>query len=303
MLQSQADCVPVDNPVSAIQWGASLSSGPDLCSASSGWRGALLRRWVDTPPFVDQPKLDQHCLVLHLGGAKEVTRVGEGSTTRADVPLLSLTLIPAGAAYRWNTKGPIAYAHIFIDPGLVDRAVQEHFDRDPRHVQLVDCVAAESPLVRALFMAMLTEIEARGPLIRLKLDTLLQTLLVQLVCERSTLDAATPGVPHSLAPSRLRRVLDFIEAHLAEEIDLDDLAAVAGSSRFHFSHAFRDATGFPPYRFLVHRRIAAAKPLLLEDKLSIEHVAIRCGFKSSAQFAVMFKQVFGTTPSRFRRER
>lgn len=301
MHDTQTDRLAGD-AISADRWGESFASRPDLCSAPSGWRGALLRRWTDTPPAVEQPRLDRHYLAMHLGGAKQVTRRGEGPAITTDAPLASVTLIPAGTSYRWDTAGPIAYAHLYIDPAIVDHAVQEHFDRDPRAVRLVDCVAADSPLIKALFLAMLAEIEAPGPALRLKLDTMLQTLLVQLICEHSSLDATTTTAQHSLAPSRLRRVLDFIEAHLADEIELDDLAAVAGSSRFHFARAFRDATGFPPYRYLVHRRVDAAKTLLVQSDLSMEQISVRSGFKSSAQFAVMFKQMFGTTPSRFRRE-
>jgi len=273
-----------------------------MCSSSSGWDGALLRRWVDTPFAMEQPKLDHHYLVLHLGGAKHVTRRRDGPSVDADVKLASITAVTAGAAHSWFTRGPTDYAHMYIKPSVVDHVVQEHFDRDPRSVELTDCVGSESPLLRALFVAMLAEVETPGPVLRLKLDTLLQAVLVQLICERSTVGATTPTAQHRLGPSRLRRVLDFIEANLAEEIALDDLAAVAGSSRFHFSHAFRDATGCPPYRYLVNRRINGAKTLLLQSNLSLEQISARSGFKSSAQFGAMFKQIFGTTPSRFRRE-
>ncbi len=97
-------------------------------------------------------------------------------------------------------------------------------------------------------------------------------------------------------------MLDFIDANLGSDLELEDIAAVAGISRFHFCRAFRDATGFPPYRFLIHRRIDAAKTLLLQDELSIAEIALRCGFNSRSQFATMFGRVFGTSPGRFRRE-
>jgi AraC family transcriptional regulator len=167
---------------------------------------------------------------------------------------------------------------------------------------LTDGVAMDAPLLAALIGGMLSQLEAPQFSSRLVLDTLLQSVVVHLICQHSTMDAVTRSAPHSLAPRRLRRVLDFIEANLRDDLELDDLASIAGSSRFHFSRAFRDSTGFPPYRYLVHRRVEAARALLLNEELSIEEVAARCGFKSSTQFAVMFKQVFGTTPSRFRRE-
>lgn len=293
---------PVVVVAASADWSTGFGAPPDLCSASSGWRGALLRRWRGTSPDMEQPRLDQPYIVLHLDGAKRITRRGDGPALTVDAAAAAITAVPAGAAHSWSTQGPIGFAHLYLDPAFVGRTVQEKFDRDPRSVVLNECVGSDSPLLRALFTAMIAQVEAPGFASRLVLDTLLQGFLVQLLCELSTLNDAMRGASHSLAPRRLRRVLDYIEANLADEIELDDLVHVAGGSRFHFSRAFRDATGFPPYRYLVHRRVNAAKSLLLDADLSIEQISERCGFKSSAQFSVMFKQMFGTTPARFRRE-
>ncbi|MEO7177568.1 MAG: AraC family transcriptional regulator, partial [Allosphingosinicella sp.] len=137
---------------------------------------------------------------------------------------------------------------------------------------------------------------------RLVLDSLLHSINVQLISECSTLSSETGRAPHAISPRRLRRVLDFIETNLATDLELEDLAAVAGSSRFHFSRAFKDATGLPPYRYLINRRIVAAKSLLLRGDLSIEDIARQCGFASRSQFAAMFRRMLGTSPGRFRRQ-
>lgn len=284
-------------------WGDSFGVAPDLCSAAGErWNGALLRRWQGSSARMEQPPLDHHYLVLHLGGPKRIKRRGAGSVTTNDAEAGSVTLVAAGASYSWSTEGPIGFAHLYLSPNAVGRIVGEEFDREPRSVELIDCTARRLPLLSAIMSGMIEQLETPGFGSRLVLDTLLHSLIVGLLCECSTLSQASSLAAHSMAPRRLRRVLDFIEANLADDIELDDLASVAGSSRFHFSRAFRDATGFPPYRYLVHRRVDSAKTLLLQGDLSIDQVAAQCGFKSSAQFAVMFKQVFGTTPSRFRRE-
>jgi AraC family transcriptional regulator len=251
---------------------------------------------------MDQPPLDHHYLVLHLEGPKRITRRGEQSQTISDAEAHSLTLVSAGAAYSWATEGPIGFAHLYLRPSEVDHVISEEFDRDPRSVELLDCVARRLPLMSAMVIGMLEQIEAPTFGSRLVLDTLLHGLIVRVLSECSTLADSSSLAPHTISPRRLRRVLDFIESNLASDIALDDLASVAGSSRFHFSRAFRDATGFPPYRYLIHRRIDAAKTLLLEDALSIPEIAEQCGFNSRSQFAAMFRQVFGTSPSRFRRE-
>ena len=305
MISQQQSCArgaSAGKLASPQEWGHSLPKTPELCSDASGWQGALIRRWSETPPDMEQPRLDRPYVVLHQGGAKRVTRRGDGPALTVVAGDAAITSVSAGVAHSWSTEGPIGFAHLYLPPAAIGRTIQEQFDRDPRSVEMNDCVAADSPLLKALFLGMLAQVEAPGVASRMVLDTLLQSFVVQLLCERSTLGSATPLAPHSLAPRRLRRVLDFIEANLADDLELDDLASVAGSSRFHFSRAFRDATGFPPYRYLVHRRIDAAKTLLLEGDLPISEISAKCGFKSSAQFSVMFKQVFGSTPGRFRRE-
>jgi AraC-type DNA-binding domain-containing proteins len=86
------------------------------------------------------------------------------------------------------------------------------------------------------------------------------------------------------------------------DLDLQELASVAGSSPFHFSRTFRAATGLPPYRFLIQRRIEFAKTLLVDRDLPIETIAANCGFHSRSQFAAMFRRALGINPARYRRE-
>jgi AraC family transcriptional regulator len=289
--------------VSPTQWAYALGASPDLCSAEQGrWSGALLRRWHDTSARMEQPPLDHHYLVLHLGGAKRVHRQGLHSIVTADAEANAMTLVTAGTSFSWKTDGPIGFAHLYLRPHAIDHVVAEEFDRDARAVDLIDCVARRLPLLSALMSAMLGEIETPTFGSRLILDTLLHSLVVRMLSECSTLSEIGNPAPHAISPRRLRRVLEFIEANLGTDLELEDLASVAGSSRFHFSRAFREATGFPPYRYLIHRRIDAAKTLLLEDTYSIPEIADRCGFNSRNQFAAMFKQAFGISPTRFRRE-
>ena len=289
--------------VSPTKWGATLSGAPELCSAARGHlSGALLRRWRGTSSSMDQPPLDHHYLVLHLGGPKRIKRCGQHSEIIADAEANAVTLVPTGSAYSWTTEGPIGFAHLYIRPAQIDDVVREEFDRDPRSVALIDCVARRLPLLSAMVAGMLEQLEAPTFGSRLVLDTLLHSLIVHLLSECSTLAETSSLAPHAISPTRLRRVLDFIESNLAADIELEDLASVAGSSRFHFSRAFREATGFPPYRYLIHRRIDAAKTMLLQDDLSIAEIAQHCGFNSQSQFTAMFRQVFGTSPGRFRRE-
>lgn len=104
----------------------------------------------------------------------------------------------------------------------------------------------------------------------------------------------------SLPPLRLKRVIDFIEAHLAEPLTLDLLADVAGLSVFHFARVFRQATGFSPYRYVSERRLMRAQRMLMAPELAVNEIALACGFPRHANFSAAFARARGMSPSAFR---
>jgi transcriptional regulator GlxA family with amidase domain len=104
----------------------------------------------------------------------------------------------------------------------------------------------------------------------------------------------------TLAPARLRRVIDFIEANLAQPLTLELLAHVAGLSVFHFARVFRQATGFSPYRYVCERRLLLAQRLLMAQEMAVQDIAPACGFPRHANFSAAFARARGMSPSRYR---
>ncbi|MBA2466795.1 MAG: helix-turn-helix transcriptional regulator [Sphingomonas sp.] len=212
-----------------------------------------------------------------------------------------MSLVPAGKSFDWSTKGPIEFAHLYLRPALLDRIVRETFDRDPGGVELIDGIAQRSELIASLIRAIAQEVRSPGASARLLIDSLLHSLAIGLLAERSTLPSVQRA-RHCISPSQLRRVTDFIDAHYGDDISLDDLARLAGSSRFHFSRGFKAATGLPPYHYLIRRRLDAGKTLLDLRRQSISQIATQCGYGSTRQFSAMFVRIFGVTPRRYRQE-
>lgn len=168
-------------------------------------------------------------------------------------------------------------------------------------VPLVDTMVLRDPGIEALLQRFWAEATASDPVARLLAEGMTATLagcLLRLAGYR----AQEPS-PLALAPRRLRRALDLIEARLAEDIGLDDIAEAAGLSPHHFSRAFRAATGMPPYRYLTHQRIARARRLIEETGLSLAQIAFECGFGSQGQFTATFTRLVGISPGRWRAER
>jgi AraC family transcriptional regulator len=98
----------------------------------------------------------------------------------------------------------------------------------------------------------------------------------------------------------IRRIEDWIEAHLAGGIELDDLASLAGLSPWQFSRRFRAALGVSPYRFVTHVRLRRAKAMLTEGGLPIARIAAATGFHDQAHLTNTFRRFTGVTPMAYR---
>ena len=104
-----------------------------------------------------------------------------------------------------------------------------------------------------------------------------------------------------LAPWAERRCRALIQARLAEDICLDELAAEAGLSLFHFARMFKQSVGMPPRVYLTRLRLEKACELLRQTELSVTDVAQEVGYSSSQVLARVFIKHRGVSPSAYRR--
>jgi len=95
-------------------------------------------------------------------------------------------------------------------------------------------------------------------------------------------------------------ICEYINEHFAEDLTLEDVADLAGFSKYHFTRLFKQFTGYSFYKYLNHKRIDCAEKLLIDPEISITEVAIRSGFSSLSAFIRMFKQIKECTPTEFR---
>ena len=104
--------------------------------------------------------------------------------------------------------------------------------------------------------------------------------------------------------ARMNRVVDHIQNHLADPLDLEHLAAVACFSPFHFHRLFRAWMGETLQAFVHRLRLERAAQLLVFDQVrSISEIALECGFSSSSAFARAFKVAFGTPAGEWRKRK
>ena len=109
------------------------------------------------------------------------------------------------------------------------------------------------------------------------------------------------GIRGGLPNWQQRKLAQYIEEHLAEDISLLALARLVQLSPYHFSRAFKQSFGMPPHRYLTSRRIERAKSLLVERRLSVTEIGFEVGFSESSSFSAAFRKLTGEAPTDYRR--
>jgi AraC-like DNA-binding protein len=118
--------------------------------------------------------------------------------------------------------------------------------------------------------------------------------------ERASPEQAKP-VRGGLSVRQQKRVIEFIEEHLAEDISLAMLAQLVNLSLCHFARVFKQSFGAPPHRYHMARRIDRATNLLHRSALSVTQIGIQIGFQESSSFTRAYRKFTGLTPSAYRR--
>ncbi len=116
-------------------------------------------------------------------------------------------------------------------------------------------------------------------------------------------NSGTPGMPtHSLSPTQMRGVIEYLIEQHDQTVRVGDLAKVAGMSHYAFSRAFKASTGYAPYEFVLRLKVERAKSLLRDHRNTGAIIAAAMGYHDESHFSHTFKRLTGTTPSEWRNE-
>jgi AraC family transcriptional regulator len=267
------------------------------------WVGLEALRYRDQPPNgAFQPPLTHHTLLLFLHTPKEFEARYEGIHRVVPPAPGSILMVPAGSPARWRWGSHSDSLHVFLEPGLVARVAAEAFGLDPARVSLPPLDGLQFPPLRAAMLAVNDELTAGVDGGRLAAESLANLLAVHLIRNASAPCPPTRRTYGALPPQRLRAVVEYIEDHIDANLTLEQMAAAAHLSAYHFARRFKASTGLPPHQYVVARRVERAKQFLQQNgDLSLAEVAASFGFSDQSQFSHHFKRLVGVTPKQFRR--
>lgn len=256
--------------------------------AVAQWRNARDATAYSTP--------GHHTLGCYLEGGHDTHRRGQphhcGAPDR-------LCILPAEHQSAWVVNGPLRFVHLYVGPELFALGALQLLDREPRELQLQERIFIEQPALATGFRQ-LCRLSWSEPGERLYASGLAQALLDETLLQQTgRRDGLT--VRGGLAAWQRHRLIDFIEAHLEQPLEVQQLAAQVHLSPYHFSRMFRLSFGMAPHQYLQARRLQLAQQLLRNSTLALGEIALRCGYSSASHFSNRFKQTMKATPGDYRR--
>lgn len=256
-------------------------------SADNAWQGSVaaeIRRHTDLhcPSFV-QPVNE---VAIALAGTAKVSR-------RADGPEQNFTLRPGSACvcprgvevnYLHIAQGPLDMLHLYLPMDLYGNL--KTTEKAPSSA-LIYCGGFQDPLIKQIAVSISDAVQNDEPAQRLLVDSLgmaLAAWMLQRYSRQSetyfTRSFRDSEASKGLDPVRLARVREYMAENFDKDISLPDLAGVACLSIYHFSRAFKLATGTAPFQYILNLRISRCKTLLVESRKTIEEIAFSTGFSS-----------------------
>ncbi len=157
--------------------------------------------------------------------------------------------------------------------------------------------------IYGLLVRMRNEYFSRNEFYELTIHSLLINIFIKLGQDRVHTEDLFPNVRIDKQKEYVQKfndLLSYIDMHYMEDLNLEDIAASVGFSKYHFSRLFKQYTKFTFCDYLCYRRIKAAEELLVKPDLSITEVALQAGFPSISTFNRLFKQSKKCTPSEYR---
>jgi len=194
--------------------------------------------------------------------------------------------------------GPFDTLVLHLTQGALDEVAASH--RMRRVERLSESFGQPDPIVHHLGQVLLTTLH-QPHANKLFVDHVLHALHCHFVCSYGGITPVARPAQGGLTAQQMRRATEFLDIHLDGDIDLQQVADVCGLSLSHFARAFRQTYDKPPYRWLIERRVDKARDLLMNSRLPLADIAVRCGFTDQSGLNRSFKRIYGVTPGMWRR--
>jgi AraC family transcriptional regulator len=276
-----------------------------LSSQDAGWNSVLLQV-VKSPGSVEQfdtVATPDHLIVLVLEGSYDIQSISPRASKQARYRpgLGGMTAAMNTSRLRWSstTHRTLQTLHLYLPQSYFAEAWDEYrpLSRSAT-VSFPDALGFADPLVFSTAKALAEAARTGAP--DLYADGAARFLASHLTWKLGASPLPRYNANWELSDRRLKRAVEFMQAHFAQSLTLAAIAREAAMSPFHFARLFKSKTGMSPGHFLIELRMQEARNLLEHSDLSVSDIASSCGYIHAGHFAATFRKWFAQPPLAYR---
>lgn len=271
---------------------------PLLTSLTAGWSDIFFVYDYLPPGETPEVASKQHGIAIFtdMPTPAQAERMIAGQVRHEQVVPGDIIITPAqvGTYSRWDVPGGVIL--LGFEPSTFAHAVYEAIA--PHQVELLPHFATADPLIQQMGLALKSVLEKDAAGSRLYADAMANALMIHLLQHYAVRQPKLRTYSNGLSQAKLQQVIDYINAHLNQDLGLSELAAIAQMSSHYFSKLFKQSTGFTPHQYVIRCRVERARELLKRG-VAIADVATQVGFVDQSHLNRHFKRSLGVTPKSF----
>jgi AraC family transcriptional regulator len=292
----------VINPIREKEMIRILPYAPQASSTELNWKHLNVSYYQLPSLECPEHTLSKHVISLNLGAPARLERVIDRQVksdrfTEGEV----FSINPAGLYRTIRVVNPAQILHLYLEPEFVSHFAQDCID--PDRVEIIPSFHPHDPFLLQLGLTLKSAVVSGTEIDALYADAAATMLAAHLLRYYSTVAVETQKGVNGLSQSKLDTAIDYIHAHLDEDLSIDTLAQLVQISSYYFVRLFKQSMGLTPHAYIVRQRLERAKQLLKMTDLSIAEIAYRTGFCHQSRFSTVFRQYLHTSPRAYREQK
>lgn len=270
---------------------------PLLSSYNVGWDSIHLAHYSLPAYEVPEYLPAQTAIVIHHQSLT-VKRALDGQIQHDRIEPGKVVIVPAQISHAASWTEEVSFTLLILEPKFIAHTAYEFVD--PDRIEILPHFAQLDPLISKIGQQLKSKLESTEQVCQFFVESAASVLTVHLLKHYCGCKHTISQPPDGLPKGKLRLIVDYIHAHLDQNLGLLELAQLVHMSQAHFTRQFKQATGVAPYQYLIQCRLERAKALLVTTELNIAEIAQDTGFSSHSHLSRLFHQHLSITPQNYR---